>query len=58
MIMINILLLKNLISDAQNFTARLEQANLGSKSDIAHFVKKTYLNKNELNKNQKMLKQY
>ena len=39
MIMINILQL--------NFTARL--ASFASKSDIANFVKKTDLNKNELN---------
>ena len=43
---------------AEDFTARLKQANLGSKSDIANFVKKTNFenklkdvtsNKNELN---------
>ena len=33
----------------ENFTARLAQASLASKSDIAQFVKKTNLNKNELN---------
>ena len=32
----------------ENFTARLEQANLGNKSDIANFVENTDLNKNEL----------
>ena len=32
----------------ENFTARLEQANLGRKSDIANFVENTDLNKNEL----------
>ena len=32
----------------ENFTARLAQVNLASKSDIANFVKKTDLNKNEL----------
>ena len=57
MIMINILLLQNSIT-AENFTARLEQENLASKSDIANFIKKTdfdnklkdvTLNKNELN---------
>ena len=36
MIMINILLLLT----SANFTARLAQANLASKSDIANFVKK------------------
>ena len=41
---------------SENFTARLKQANLASKNDIANFVKKTdfdeklkYFNKNELN---------
>ena len=34
---------------AESFTARLAQANLASKSDIANFVKKTDLNKNKLN---------
>ena len=43
---------------AENFAARLKQANLASKSDIANFVKKTDFgnkpkdvtsNKNELN---------
>ena len=68
--MINILLLQNLIGQYQkillqdyelaseNFTARLRQANLASKNDIANFVKKTSFdeklktvtsNKNELN---------
>ena len=37
---INISLLQNLIT-AKNFTARLAQANLTSKNDIASFVKKT-----------------
>ena len=37
---INISLLQNLIT-AKNFTARLAQANLTSKNDIANFVKKT-----------------
>ena len=59
MILINILLLKNL----ESFVARLVQANLGSKNDIAALVKKTDFddklknlnknptsNKNELNK--------
>ena len=32
---------------SENFTARLKQANLGSKNDIANFVKKTdFENKN------------
>ena len=30
---------------SENFTARLKQANLANKSDIAHFVKKTDLSK-------------
>ena len=56
--MINVLLVKNLISyiTSGNFTARLAQANLASKSDIANFVKKTNLDdklkvlvENELN---------
>ena len=34
---------------SENFTARLTKANLASKSNIANFVKKTDLNKNELN---------
>ena len=46
MIMINILQL--------NFTARL--ASFASKSDIANFVKKTDLNKNELNELSKKVK--
>ena len=46
MIMINILKL--------NFTARL--ASFASKSDIANFVKKTDLNKNELNELSKKVK--
>ena len=33
---------------AETFNARLAQANLSSKSDIANFGKKTDLNKNEL----------
>ena len=42
MIMQNTLLLKNLISlTSENFAARLTQANLSSKNDIANFVKKT-----------------
>ena len=31
---------------SENFTARLKQANLASKNDIANFVKKTDLMKN------------
>ena len=53
MIMINLLLLKNLTS--KKFTARLKQASLASKSDIANFLRKIDLNKNELNE---LLKQY
>ena len=42
MIMINTLLVKNFISyHRKKFTARLKQANLASKSDIANFVKDT-----------------
>ena len=33
----------------ENYTARLKQSNLVSKSDVANFVKKTELNNNELN---------
>ena len=43
MIMINILLLYNRLPP-ETFTARLKQANLASKNDIANFVKKTYFN--------------
>ena len=39
--MINIKLLKNLISLEENFATRLAQENLASKNDIANFVKKT-----------------
>ena len=42
--MINILLLKNFNIrklTSENFTARLKQANLASKNNIANFVKKT-----------------
>ena len=38
---------------SENFTAGLKQANLASESDIANFVKKTDLNKNELNEQKK-----
>ena len=41
---------------AENFTARLAQANLASKNDIANLVKKTDLNKNELNELPKKVK--
>ena len=41
---------------AKKFTARLEQANLSSKTDIANFVKNTNLNKNELNELSKKVK--
>ena len=44
MTMINILLLKNFNIrklTSENFTARLKQANLASKNNIANFVKKT-----------------
>ena len=41
---------------SENFTARLKQANLASKSDIANFIKKTDLNKNELNELSKKVK--
>ena len=41
--MINKLLLKNLTSE--DFTARLAQANLASKSDIANFIKKDFNDK-------------
>ena len=59
MIMLNILLLKNLISE--NFALILAQANLASKNDAANFVKKTdfddklkSLNKNLLHIKQNM----
>ena len=48
MIMINILL--------QNLAARLAQADLIGKSDIANFIKKANLNKNKLNELSKNLK--
>ena len=42
MMMITILLIKNSVSQHQKkFAARLAQANLTSKSDIANFIKKT-----------------
>ena len=34
---------------SENYTARLKQSNLVSKSDVANFVKKTELNNSELN---------
>ena len=44
MIMINILLLQNFFSE--NFAARLKQANLASKGDIANLVIKTDFDNN------------
>ena len=50
---------------SENFTARLKQANLASKNDIANFVKKTHFdeklktvtsNKNKLNELSKKVK--
>ena len=41
---------------AENFTARSAQASLASKSDLANFVQKTDLNKNELNELSKKIK--
>ena len=41
---------------AGNLTVKLAQAYLGSKIDIANFVKKTNLNKNELNELSKKVK--
>ena len=41
---------------AEKFTARLVQANLASKSDVANFVKKADLNENELNELSKKVK--
>ena len=49
MIMINILIQEFTRLTAESLTARLAQVNSASKSDIANFVKKTDLNKNELN---------
>ena len=34
---------------SENYTARLKQSNLVSKSEVANFVKNTELNNNELN---------
>ena len=42
---------------AENFTARLGQTNLASKSNISNFIKETELNKNGLNKRSKKTKQ-
>ena len=50
MVMMNTLLLNKVTSE--NFTAKLKQANLASKSDIANFdgkLKDVITNKNELN---------
>ena len=41
---------------SRNFTARLKQTNLASKSDIANFIRKANLNKNELNELSKEFK--
>ena len=41
---------------SEGFIARLKQANFASKSDIANLVKKTNLNKNELNELSKKVK--
>ena len=41
---------------SENFTARLSQANLARRSDIANYVKKANLNKDELNELTKKLK--
>ena len=54
MILINILLLNNLTSE--NLATGLKQANLASRNNIANFVKKIDLNKNELNKLSKKVK--
>ena len=55
MIMINILLLQNLINYQQNiFAARLAQANLTSKNDIAGLVKQTNFEKKLKNVNKKV----
>ena len=43
---------------SENFTARLGKANLASKSNIANFIKKTDLNKNELNLKKNYQKDY
>ena len=43
MIMINILPLKNLVTYLLNFSARLAQANIASKNEIANFVKEQIL---------------
>ena len=53
MITTNLLMLK---LTSEIFTARLVQANLASENDIADFVKKTDLNKNELNQLLKKVK--
>ena len=46
---LKIKLLLNIKLTWENFTARLKQANLASKNNIANFVKRIDLNKNELN---------
>ena len=40
----------------ENFAARLEKVNLASANDIANFIKRTDLNKNELNELSKKVK--
>ena len=45
------------ILTAENFTVKLAQANLANKTDIANFVKKPDLNKNELSELSKNWKQ-
>ena len=40
---------------AENFTARLVQANLATKSDIANFVNKTHFNEKMKKLNTKLL---
>ena len=47
MTMINILLLKNF--NIRKFYCKISASKLSKKSDIANFIKKTDLNKNELN---------
>ena len=59
MMMINILLLKNLVSlvskfMSENFAARLAQTNLVSNNDIADFVKKSDFDDKLKNLNKKV----
>ena len=51
--MINIILQKNLILTADNFAARLAQANLATKTDIHDFAEKTDFDYKLKNLNQK-----